>query len=154
MNLIQTAGRGRVRAVAALIAALTLSACATAPAPNSPVTSAVPRPMPYRVLPAPTPAPERPAAAVTPAAPAAPAYSGAIDPRTGLRQSAVVAVSGDAASGYTLLYRPRNTEPASVDGAAGRLCGDAGVASSRSNSSGSGSAMPGVQIMIVKCNAA
>lgn len=150
---------------AALLAALALSACAVAPvaptAPiNAPVQSAVPPASPYR------PAPARPAPVVTPTAPvesavpsasattSAPSYSGAIDSRTGLRQSAVVAVSGDAGSGYTVLYRPANTEPASVDAAPGKLCGTDGVASSRKNSPGSGSAMPGVQIMIVKCNAA
>ncbi|AUH63154.1 hypothetical protein [Paracoccus zhejiangensis] len=156
-NLIVRPTRGRMALT--LLAALALSACAVAPmatnAPVAPVTSAPPPASPYRTLPA--PAPTRPAAPVAPVAPAtppAPTYSGGFDARTGLRQSAVVGVSGDASSGYTMMYRPARTEPATVDAAAGKLCGDAGVASSRSNSAGSGSAMPGVQIMIVKCNAA
>lgn len=151
---------GHAALPAMLLAALALSACAVAPVgptpivPNAPVQSAVPPASPYR------PRLSRPAPVVTSPAPVqsavpdAPRYSGAIDSRTGLRQSAVVAVSGDASSGYTMLYRPANTEPASVDAAAGKLCGSSGVSSSRTNSPGSGSAMPGVQIMIVKCNAA
>lgn len=95
-------------------------------------------------------------AAVTPVAvaPATPSYSGAVDGRTGLRQSAVVAVTGDAASGYTVLFRPARTEATSVEAAPARLCGGSGVASSRTNAPGAASAMPGVQIMIVKCGAA
>lgn len=147
----------RRRSAAALLAAFALSACAVAPvaptAPPAPVQSAVPPASPYRsVLTRPEPVVSI-AAPVVSAVPDAPRYSGAVDGRTGLRQSAVVAVSGDAASGYTMLYRPDDTEPASVDAAAGKLCGSSGVASSRKNSPGSGSAMPGVQIMIVKCNA-
>ncbi|MFV0385798.1 hypothetical protein [Paracoccus sp. (in: a-proteobacteria)] len=89
-----------------------------------------------------------------PEQPSAPAYSGAVDGRTGMRQSAVVAVTGNASSGYSVLFRPDRTEPASVDSAPAQLCGDAGVASSRKNAPGAGSAMPGVQIMVVKCGAA
>ena len=152
----------RTRMALTLLAALALSACAVAPvattAPTAPVTSAKPPASPYRTLPAPAPSrpavPVAPAAPVAPATPPAPTYSGGFDGRTGLRQSAMVGLSGDAASGYTMMYRPARTEPASVDAAPGKLCGDAGVASSRSNSAGSGSAMPGVQIMIIKCNAA
>lgn len=151
---------GRVGISATLLAVLALSACAVAPvaptAPPAPVTSAVPPASPYRIAPRRDPAPvvSSNPAPVESAVPVPRTYSGAVDSRTGLRQAAVVAVSGDASSGYTMLYRPSQTEPASVDGAAGKLCGSAGVASSRTNSPGSGSAMPGVQIMIVKCNAA
>ncbi|WP_299838512.1 hypothetical protein [uncultured Paracoccus sp.] len=160
-NLIVRPTRGRMALT--LLAALALSACAVAPmATNAPVappvTSAPPPASPYRTLPAPAPTrpavPVAPTTPVAPATPPAPTYSGGFDGRTGLRQSAMVGLSGDAASGYTMMYRPARTEPATVDAAAGKLCGDAGVASSRSNSAGSGSAMPGVQIMIVKCNAA
>ena len=146
----------RRRSTAALLAALVLSACAVAPtAPTAPVQSAVPPASPHRPAPSlSAPVISDSTAPVQSAVPAASRYSGAIDGRTGMRQSAVVAVNGDAASGYTMLYRPSQTEPASVDAAAGKLCGSSGVASSRKNSPGSGSAMPGVQIMIVKCNAA
>ena len=122
---------------------------ATAPVtPGSSSTAGSPyAPPPARTIPEPT----TPPAEVAPPAPAAPSYSGPVDSRTGMRQSAVVSVSGDATRGFSVIYRPKNTEPASVEGAAATLCGDAGVASSRTNSGGGASAMPGVNIMIVKC---
>ncbi|MBU3029944.1 hypothetical protein [Paracoccus marinaquae] len=139
-------------AAAPVLAVLVLAGCMVAPpsamiapAPRTPAAAIT---SPY------APATTAPTAPTLPEVPAAPTFSGAVDGRTGMRQAAVVAVSGDAGSGYTVLFRPAQTEPASVNGVPGRLCGDTGVASSRTNSPGAGSAMPGVQIMIVKCGAA
>ena len=131
------------------------TAPATAPSTaGSTATAASPyAPPPARATPAPVITPPE---EVTPApepVPATPSYSGPVDSRTGMRQSAVVSVSGNEARGYSVIYRPKNTEPASVDGAAAKLCGDAGVASSRNNSGGGASAMPGVNVMVVKCGA-
>lgn len=148
---------------AALLAALALAGCVAAPVvppvATAPVTSTAPVPRPANPYPtqprivAPAPAPVT-TTRLEPAAPAAPSFSGGIDGRTGMRQSSVVAVTGDASRGYTVLFRPKDTEAASVEAAPGKLCGASGVASSRTNAPGAGSAMPGVQIMIVKCNTA
>lgn len=144
-----------IRSTLVLPVVLALAGCVATPMTPSvqaPSRSAA-APSPYRTAPEPSAVQPAPVP-VVPAAPAAPAYSGATDSRTGLRQAAVVAVTGNEASGYTVLFRPARTEPASVDAAPRQLCGDAGVASSRTNAPGSSSAMPGVQIMIVKCGAA
>lgn len=121
-----------------------------APAAAAPRPGANPAAMSATTLPGTPDAAPQPVAV----APAAPRYSGGVDARTGLRQGAVVALTGDRATGFNLLFRPDRTEPASVEAAPARLCGSTGVASSRKNTPGAGSAMPGVQIMIVKCGAA
>ncbi|AUH34977.1 hypothetical protein [Paracoccus tegillarcae] len=153
----------RTRPIAALgLIALTLAACAQPIAnpaelgPNAPVRSAVPE-SPYRAATS-RMRPAQPApviAAPIPVAPAVPTGpSGPLDARTGLHQSALVSVSGSADSQFIVLFRPGQTDSDSIDTAPGKLCGATGVASSRTNSPGSGSAMPGVQTMIVKCGAA
>ena len=140
-------------AVAGLLA---LAGCV--PPPGAPTTTgrSAAATSPYAMAPAAprTPPPAiRPPAEIAPPTPVAPSFSGPMDSRTGMRQSAVVSVSGNADRGFSGIFRPKQTEPASVDGAAARLCGDAGVASARTNSGGGSSAMPGVSVMVVKCGA-
>lgn len=157
---------GPMMSAAAAMMALTLAGCVAVPAANAPAAPPAPaRPALEPVGPVPSPygtaiarvpdAPRPTPVAVTPppAPPPAPVISGPLDPRTGMHQSAVVAVSGDAASRFTVLFRPGGTDAAKVSAAPAKLCGGAGksVGSSRTNSPGSGSAMPGVQIMIVTC---
>lgn len=150
---------------ALLLAALALSACVptTGPAPVTPPPAAAPVPRVEGVAPVPSPyasdatavvADAQVQPVVAPVAPATPSYAGAVDARTGMRQAAIVSVRGDASEGFTVLYNPDRTEAASVSAAPAKLCGSAGVASSRSNSQKSSSALPGVQFMIVKCGAA
>ncbi len=120
--------------------------------------------------PAPQPAPVAPAApaaprVVTPKAPVAPPVAepaapavptGPLDSRTGLHQASLISVTGDADSRFTVLFRPAQTEAARIDAAPSQLCRDAGrdLKDSRTNKPGAGSAMPGVQMMIVTCSAA
>lgn len=120
---------------------------ATAPAPV-----ATPQ-QPYRPLPAPIPEDMLKTPTET-AAPAPAGPTGPLDARTGLHQAALVSVSGSADSQFIVLFRPGRTSGSNISGAPARLCGSAGVSSSRTNSPGSGSAMPGVQTMIVKCGTA
>ena len=154
--------RGPMMSAAAAMMALALAGCVAVPAANAPAAPPAPaRPALEPVGPVPSPygtaiarvpdAPRPTPVAVTP--PPAPVISGPLDPRTGMHQSAVVAVSGDAASRFTVLFRPASTDAGKVSAAPAKLCGGAGksVGSSRTNSPGSGSAMPGVQIMIVTC---
>lgn len=129
-----------------------------APVTPAPSTAPVPRPVapPVHVpdAPAAIPAPAPATATVAPTtapnpAPAAP--SGPLDSRTGLHQAAIVAVTGNATRGFTVLLRPDATQPARISAAPGKLCGAKGVASSATNTPKSGSAIPGVQVMVVKC---
>ena len=82
--------------------------------------------------------------------------TGPVDGRTGLHQASVIAVSGDADSRFTVLFRPAQTDASKVEAAPAQLCRNAGrgLDSSRTNKPGAGSAMPGVQMMIVTCTAA
>lgn len=145
-GLLALAGCMPPPATAPATAPTTSGSTATAASPYAPPPARATPPAPVITPPVEeTPAPEP--------VPAAPSYSGPVDSRTGMRQSAVVSVSGNETRGYSVIYRPKNTEPASVDGAAAKLCGDAGVASSRSNGGGGASAMPGVNVMVVKCGA-
>lgn len=136
--------------LSALLAAFALSGCmqpatAPAPAPQSPASPQAPA------------APRVVTPAAPPAAPPAPAaLSGPVDSRTGLHQAALISVSGDADSRFTLLFRPSLTEAARIDAAPAQLCRQAGrdLKDSRTNTPGAGSAMPGVQMMIVTCSAA
>lgn len=128
------------------------------PTTTAPVTTAPPTPAPVQrpqvATPAPTPAPVAP---TTPAAPAQPTrHSGPVDSRTGLQQAALVSISGDVDSRYIVLLRPAQANPGQVEAAPAKLCGQDGrsVDNSKTNSPGSGAAMPGVQIMIVECSAA
>lgn len=137
-------------------AALLLAGCVQVvpqPAPLPAPVAPVPRPVVA------APAPVRPAApvVVTPApdpARPAPVAVGPRDGRTGLPQSSLVSVSGDASSRFTVLFRPNQADAASIAGAPARLCGAAGVANTRTQPPRSGSAMPGVQILVVECGAA
>lgn len=148
----------------AFVASLLLAGCvqqpgvATGPYVGAPVQSAVPgsaqrsqgtAPAPIIAAPVQSAVPTRSDAANTAM------RSGPVDARTGLQQAALVSISGSADSRYTVLLRPDRANPGQVDAAPARLCGQdgRGVASSRTNSPGSGSAMPGVQIMIVECSA-
>lgn len=139
--------------LSALLAVCALTACmapaegpAPVPTPAAPAAPALPRAV-------------APAAPVAPpvAAPAAPAVpTGPVDGRTGLHQASVIAVSGDADSRFTVLFRPAQTDTSKVEAAPAQLCRSAGrdLDSSRTNKPGAGSAMPGVQMMIVTCTAA
>ena len=140
--------------LSALLAVCALTACmapaegpAPVPTPAAPAAPALPRAV-------------APAAPVAPpvAAPAAPAAvpTGPVDGRTGLHQASVIAVSGDADSRFTVLFRPAQTDASKVEAAPAQLCRSAGrdLDSSRTNKPGAGSAMPGVQMMIVTCTAA
>ncbi|MCZ0962164.1 hypothetical protein [Paracoccus benzoatiresistens] len=135
-----------------LLALCALAGCvqpATVPVPQAPAAPAAPA-APRVVTPAVPAAP--PVAA--PAAPAAP--TGPVDSRTGLHQASLISVSGDADSRFTVLFRPAQTEAARIDAAPAQLCRQAGrgLEDSRTNKPGAGSAMPGVQMMIVTCSAA
>lgn len=116
------------------------------PAPEAPpvpsVSTVPPRPVPVVPPVAPPPAP--------------PAPSGPTEARSGLHQAAVISITGDADSRFTLLFRPALTDPGRIAAAPAQLCRQAGrdLADSRSNTPGAGSAMPGVQMMIVTCTAA
>ena len=150
--------RNKINMIALPLVALGLAACAQAPAPTGPqppVQSAVPQQsLPSRIIsPYRTPDTTTSSAPVTSAVPDRSGPSGPLDARTGLHQSALVSVSGSADSQFIVLFRPGQTASSNVDAAPAKLCGSAGVASSRTNSPGSGSAMPGVQTMIVKCGA-
>ncbi|MFC3288768.1 hypothetical protein [Paracoccus aerius] len=139
--------------VLALLAVCGLAACmqpaaapAPVPAPSAPAAPAAPRVVVPTVPVAP------PVAA--PAAPALP--TGPVDGRTGLHQASLISVTGDADSRYTVLFRPAQTDAGKIEAAPAQLCRAAGrdVAESRTNKPGAGSAMPGVQMMIVTCSAA
>lgn len=152
-----------------LIPAMILSGCVVVPPPApvapvaapAPVTAPAPLPRPAVVQPAAVSAPTIDAAPVPAVAPPAPApalapavaASGPRDARTGLPQAAVVAVTPRGATGHTVLFRPAAADAASIAAAPGKLCGAKGVADSATNTARSGSAMPGVQIMIVNCKA-
>lgn len=139
--------RSRTTLPALAVAAAILSGCvqpAVAPPPTAPVVPAVPRVAAPRVIVTPPPA--------VPALPPVP--TGPVDGRSGLHQASVISITGDADSRFTLLFRPAQTEPSRIEGAPAKLCGDRGVANSRTNTPGAGSAMPGVQMMIVTCTAA
>lgn len=138
-----------------LIGGLALAGCVqptmrtptAAPVAAAPVIPAAPR----VVKPVVTPV------AVTPVQPVAPAApSGPLDARSGLHQAALVSIAGSADSRFTVLFRPALTEPSRVNAAPAQLCKQAGrdLKNSRTNSPGASSAMPGVQVMIVECNAA
>ncbi|MFC3630353.1 hypothetical protein ACFOM8_12950 [Paracoccus angustae] len=138
--------------LSAILAVCALAGCmapATAPAPQAPAVPAAPA-APRAVTP---PVPATPPVAAPPA-PAAP--SGPVDGRTGLHQASLIAVTGDADSRFTVLFRPAQTDAAKIDAAPAQLCRQAGreLDSSRTNKPGAGSAMPGVQMMIVTCAAA
>lgn len=138
--------------LSAILAACALAGCmapATAPAPQAPaapVAPAAPRVATPSVPVTPTVTP--------PAAPAVP--TGPVDGRTGLHQAALISVTGDADSRFTVLFRPAQTDAAKIDAAPAQLCRQAGrgLEDSRTNKPGAGSAMPGVQMMIVTCSAA
>lgn len=143
-----------------MLGTILLAGCAMQPPlpvttqPTPPVKSAAPAPRPapaatspYATAPAPTPSVQP--AAVKPSGP-----TGPVDGRTGLHKAALVSVAGSAESQFIVLFRPGQTSSGNISGAPAKLCGSAGVASSRTNSASSGSAMPGVQTMIVKCGAA
>lgn len=124
----------------------------------APVQAPPPPPAAPAAPAAPPPPVVVPAAPVAPpvAAPATPALpAGPVDSRTGLHQAAVIAVTGDADSRYTVLFRPAQTDPGKIAAAPAQLCRQAGrdLADSRTNTPGAGSAMPGVQMMIVTCSA-
>ncbi len=84
------------------------------------------------------------------------APAGPVDARTGLDQAALVSVSGDADSRFNVLFRPEQTQAARVEAMPAKLCAQSNrtVTNSKTNKPGSGSAMPGVQIMIIECGAA
>ncbi|MDO5706899.1 MAG: hypothetical protein Q4G49_17740 [Paracoccus sp. (in: a-proteobacteria)] len=120
-----------------------------APAPVAPVS----RPAPVAVTP-PAPVVVAPVVATPapdPARPAAVAI-GPRDGRTGLPQASVVSVAGDS-NRYTVLFRPNQADAASIAAAPARLCGAAPVSNSRTQPPRAGSAMPGVQILVVECGA-
>lgn len=143
-----------------MLAAMGLAGCVQTAAPPvaprpvaAPVTPArVTTADPYAVLTQTAPAPVPVVAPMTPApVPAAP--SGPRDARTGLHQRAVVAVTGDGARGFTVMFRAEATDAAAIAAAPATLCRSAGgsVADSRTRAPKPGSAMPGVSIMVVKC---
>lgn len=117
-----------------------------APPPAVPTVPAVPR----AVVPPVPVAPPVPVPAVPPVA------TGPVDTRSGLHQASVISITGDADSRYTVLFRPAQTDGAKIQAAPAQLCRGAGrdLADSRTNQPGAGSAMPGVQMMIVTCTAA
>lgn len=144
-------------AMLGLVATL-VAGCVQPPMAGAPVTGA---PATTPQAPAATsPKPPVIPAPVTPPVPVAPAQpelkTGPVDSRTGLQQAALVSISGDVNSRYIVLLRPEQANPGQVDAAPAKLCGQDGrsVANSKKNAPGAGSAMPGVQIMIVECSAA
>lgn len=137
---------------AGLLAALLLAGCVqTVPVAAPPPVAAPAVPSVPRVTPPPVPV--NPPVPV-PAAPPAP--TGPVDNRSGLHQASVIAITGDADSRFTVLFRPAQTDAAKIEAAPAQLCRQAGrdLDSSRTNKPGAGSAMPGVQMMIVTCAAA
>ena len=137
---------------AGLLAALLLAGCVqTVPIAAPPPVAAPAVPAMPRVTPPPVPV--NPPVPV-PAAPPAP--TGPVDNRSGLHQASVIAITGDADSRFTVLFRPAQTDASKVEAAPAQLCRSAGrdLDSSRTNKPGAGSAMPGVQMMIVTCTAA
>lgn len=137
---------------AGLLAALLLAGCVqTVPIAAPPPVAAPAVPAMPRVTPPPVPV--NPPVPV-PAAPPAP--TGPVDNRSGLHQASVIAITGDADSRFTVLFRPAQTDAAKIEAAPAQLCRQAGrdLDSSRTNKPGAGSAMPGVQMMIVTCAAA
>ena len=94
-------------AVAGLLA---LAGCV--PPPGAPTTTgrSAAATSPYAMAPAAprTPPPAiRPPAEIAPPTPVAPSFSGPMDSRTGMRQSAVVSVSGNADRGFSVIFRPK-----------------------------------------------
>ncbi|MDO5614359.1 MAG: hypothetical protein Q4G14_14100 [Paracoccus sp. (in: a-proteobacteria)] len=147
-----------MRRIAALILFTGLAGCVQTVAPPPVATPAptpvVAAPRPVVSVPA-NPAPTTPVVAVPapdPARPAAVAV-GPRDARTGLPQSSLVSVAGDASSRFTVLFRPNQADAASISAAPARLCGASGVANTRTQAPRAGSAMPGVQILVVECGA-
>lgn len=138
---------------AGLLAALLLAGCVqTVPVSAPPPVAAAPAVPAVPPVAAPTVRPAPPAP--IPAAPAIPA--GPVDSRTGLHQAALISVTGDADSRFTVLFRPAQTDAGKISAAPAQLCRQAGrdLKDSRTNKPGAGSAMPGVQMMIVTCTAA
>lgn len=137
-----------------LLPAALLAGCVQmTPAAQQP-TPVTPAPAAPAVPPvASVPVPQSPQV-VAPAAPALP--TGPVDSRTGLHQASVIAVTGDADSRFTVLFRPAQTDAGKIEAAPAQLCRSAGrsLEDSRTNKPGAGSAMPGVQMMIVTCSAA
>lgn len=139
--------------LSALLAVCALAGC------MAPATPPTPQPAPAVPAAPAAPRPVTPPAPVAPpvAAPVAPpAPTGPVDSRTGLHQASLISVTGDADSRFTVLFRPAQTDDAKIDAAPAQLCRQAGrsLEDSRTNKPGAGSAMPGVQMMIVTCSAA
>lgn len=146
---IHSKGAARLGAVLALLAA---AGCMPSPPPPAPpAPAAVPLPPAPAVAAPRLPAPPPVAAPAVPAGPMGP-----VDARTGLHQAALISVTGDADSRFTLLFRPASTDAARIQAAPEQLCRQAGreLKDSRTNTPGAASAMPGVQMMIVTCSAA
>ena len=137
---------------AGLLAVVLLAGCVqTVPIAAPPPVAAPAVPAMPRVTPPPVPV--NPPVPV-PAAPPAP--TSPVDNRSGLHQASVIAITGDADSRFTVLFRPAQTDAAKIEAAPAQLCRQAGrdLDGSRTNKPGAGSAMPGVQMMIVTCTAA
>lgn len=138
--------------LSALAVAGALLAGCMAPAPVVPPAPAAP---PVPVV---APVPARPVPVLAPVAPPPPppVPSGPTEARSGLHQAAVVAITGDADRRFTVLFRPALTDAGRIAAAPAQLCRQAGrdLADSRTNTPGTASAMPGVQMMIVTCTAA
>lgn len=122
------------------------------PLPVAPATSTTVATAPTVVLPSPAPVASTPLP--SPAVPVTP--SGPLDARSGLHQASVVSISGSADSHFTVMLRPALTEPSRINAAPAQLCQQAGrsLKSSKTNTPGTSSAMPGIQMMIVECSAA
>ncbi|WP_295048603.1 hypothetical protein [uncultured Paracoccus sp.] len=138
---------------AGVLAVLLLAGCMQAvPVAAPPPVAAVPAvpAVPPVAAPVLRPAPPVP----VPAVPAVP--TGPVDSRTGLHRASVISVTGDADSRFTVLFRPAQTDAGKISAAPAHVCRQAGrdLGSSRTNTPGAGSAMPGVQMMIVTCAAA
>lgn len=148
----------RMSNAAMLLAALAMAGCAQ-PMMRTPAPGAVAAPVAVPAPAAPV-APRVVTPVITPVAPAQPAApaapSGPVDVRSGLHQAAVVSIAGNADSRFTVLFRPALTEPSRVDAAPAQICRNAGrdLKTSRTNTPGASSAMPGVQVMVVECTAA
>ena len=139
------------RMLAIVVAGAILSGCVQ-PMPTVQPAPAAPPVPPVSTVPA------RPVPVVPPVAPppAPPLPSGPAEARSGLHQAAVISITGDADSRFTVLFRPALTDPGRIAAAPAQLCRQAGrdLADSRSNTPGAASAMPGVQMMIVTCTPA
>lgn len=148
--------RSRMRNGFLLLAGLALAGCAQpmmrTPNAETPVAAPVAAPAPRVVTPVIQPVVTAPVQQPAPA----PVASGPVDARSGLHQAAVVSIAGSADSRFTVLFRPSLTEASRVNAAPAQLCRQAGrdLKTSRTNKPGASSAMPGVQVMIVECNAA